>query len=142
MKDAWVEGMSVQVTLIVCYDRYEDFIGGTLIARRNNLFHSAAVRFGIASREKQIAPKLMLGYSNPEIAERFSIAPRTVKPHVHNIYQKTGAANRVELGRRVRAPASPGKERQVVSLRFRPATINRMIPTMSKRIPRAIHRRW
>lgn len=100
VKDAWVEGMSVQVTLIPCYDRYKDLIGGTLIARRNNLFDSAAVRFGITTREKQIAIKLMLGYSNPEIAERFSIAPSTVKSHVHSIYQKTGAANRVELVRR------------------------------------------
>ena len=43
-----------------------------------------------------VAVKLMLGYSNPEIADRFSIALSTVKSHVHSIYQKTGAANRVE----------------------------------------------
>lgn len=99
IEDTSVEGESYLLTVIPCFDRFGDLIGGTIVARRSNLLDSAAVRYGITAREKQIAVKLMLGYSNPEIADHFAISVGTVKTHVHNIYRKTGAVNRVDLVR-------------------------------------------
>lgn len=52
---------------------------------------------GLTPREVVIIPLLIKGYSNKEIASRLYITEGTVKNHLHNIYQKTGAKNRTEL---------------------------------------------
>ena len=54
-------------------------------------------RYGLTERETQILELLYEGCSNQEIAERAFISEGTVKTHVHNIFQKTDAANRVQL---------------------------------------------
>jgi DNA-binding CsgD family transcriptional regulator len=56
-----------------------------------------AEHFGITAREKEIIFLMREGLSNKQIAERLFIATATVKNHVHNILEKTGAVNRVEL---------------------------------------------
>jgi DNA-binding CsgD family transcriptional regulator len=53
--------------------------------------------YGISSREQEIIPLVLQGYSHQEIADMLFISARTVKNHVYNIYQKTGVANRVLL---------------------------------------------
>lgn len=53
--------------------------------------------YDISLREREIIDLITKGYSNKEIAEKISISPGTVKVHLHNIYQKTGAKNRTAL---------------------------------------------
>ena len=36
------------------------------------------------------------GLSNPEIAEKLTLAPSTVKTHINNIYGKLGVQTRVQ----------------------------------------------
>lgn len=55
--------------------------------------------FGLTSRELEIVQLVVAGYSNREIAARCSLSPDTVKHHVSNIFDKTGASSRVELAR-------------------------------------------
>jgi DNA-binding CsgD family transcriptional regulator len=78
---------------------------GDLVAERRIRGLSGAIgrefadRFGITAREKEIILLMSEGLSNKLIAERLFISTATVKNHVHNILEKTGAVNRVELVR-------------------------------------------
>ena len=54
-------------------------------------------RFRITEREMEVLKTLVGGRTNPEIAERLLISPETVKHHISNLFNKTGASNRVEL---------------------------------------------
>jgi DNA-binding NarL/FixJ family response regulator len=40
---------------------------------------------------------IAVGFTNREIAEKFSISEQTVKHHLRNIFDKTGVSNRLEL---------------------------------------------
>jgi two-component system nitrate/nitrite response regulator NarL len=54
-------------------------------------------RFGLTPREMETITLVVAGYSNPEIAQRFSISEQTVKHHMSNIFDKLGVSNRLEL---------------------------------------------
>ena len=53
--------------------------------------------FGLTRRELEIVRAVVAGYTNKEIAERFTISENTVKRHLTHIFNKLGASNRVEL---------------------------------------------
>lgn len=53
--------------------------------------------FGLTPREMEIVTLVVAGYSNPDIAQRFSISGQTVKHHISNIFDKLGVSNRLEL---------------------------------------------
>lgn len=54
-------------------------------------------RFSLTPREMEIITLVVAGYSNPDIAQRFSISLQTVKHHISNIFDKAGVSNRLEL---------------------------------------------
>ena len=51
----------------------------------------------LTKRELEVLALLLDGWRNQDIAERLGLSPSTVKNHVYAVYQKTGAANRIEL---------------------------------------------
>lgn len=51
----------------------------------------------LTRREREILVQLLIGGSNAAIAARLGIAANTVKNHVYNVFQKTGASSRGEL---------------------------------------------
>jgi signal transduction histidine kinase/DNA-binding NarL/FixJ family response regulator len=51
----------------------------------------------ITDREKEIINCLKEGFTYKQIAEKLFIAENTVAKHIQNIYEKTGAKNRMEL---------------------------------------------
>ncbi|MFP4363730.1 MAG: LuxR C-terminal-related transcriptional regulator [Spirochaetia bacterium] len=53
--------------------------------------------YGITQRERELISMLSQGLSNQEIAEKMFISIKTVKNHLHHIFQKTGAENRVQI---------------------------------------------
>ena len=53
--------------------------------------------FGLTRREMEIIAAIVSGYSNKEIAGKFSISEDTVKHHLTNIFDKAGVYNRLEL---------------------------------------------
>jgi two-component system, NarL family, nitrate/nitrite response regulator NarL len=53
--------------------------------------------FGLTRRELEIVRMVVAGYTNKEIAEKFSIGENTVKSHLTHIFNKLGASSRVEL---------------------------------------------
>jgi DNA-binding CsgD family transcriptional regulator len=51
----------------------------------------------LTQRERNVLVGLLKGRSNAAIAQELAISPNTVKNHVYNIFQKTGAGSRKEL---------------------------------------------
>ena len=56
-----------------------------------------AKRHQLTAREQEVLDYILRDQDNQNIASAMSLAPSTVKVHVHNILQKTGHANRQEL---------------------------------------------
>jgi two-component system nitrate/nitrite response regulator NarL len=80
----WVEGTSVPS-----------------LAAALELFRPAAVpsknTFNLTPREIEIITALVGGASNRELAKQFSLSEDTVKHHLTNAFNKTGASTRLEL---------------------------------------------
>jgi two-component system nitrate/nitrite response regulator NarL len=53
--------------------------------------------FGLTRREIDVVSLVVEGCSNREIAQRFAVTEETIKHHLTRIFDKVGAANRVEL---------------------------------------------
>jgi DNA-binding NarL/FixJ family response regulator len=65
---------------------------------------NAAARLGLreqtgalSSREREIVVLVAQGFKNREMAERMFISEQTVKNHLHNIFDKLGVSDRLEL---------------------------------------------
>jgi DNA-binding NarL/FixJ family response regulator len=54
-------------------------------------------RYGITPREMEVISTIVAGYTNKDIAQKFSISEQTVKHHLTNIFDKLGVSNRLEL---------------------------------------------
>jgi DNA-binding NarL/FixJ family response regulator len=52
---------------------------------------------GLSRREQQLVGLVQLGLTNKEIATRLNLSERTIKNHVHRIFVKTGARDRMEM---------------------------------------------
>ena len=63
---------------------------------QSELTASSHLAHRITPREIQILVLMAQGKMNKEIADRLNISAETVKKHVKNIYQKTGAHNKIE----------------------------------------------
>ena len=53
--------------------------------------------FGISPRELDVIDAVVAGYTNKDMAQKFSISEQTVKHHLTNIFDKLGVFNRLEL---------------------------------------------
>src|SRR5580704_10813993 len=51
----------------------------------------------LSAREKEIVQLVAQGYRNKEIGEKLFISEQTVKNHLHNIFDKLGVSDRLEL---------------------------------------------
>jgi two-component system nitrate/nitrite response regulator NarL len=72
--------------------------------------------FGLTIREVAIVTTVAAGFTNKEVAHRFSISEETVKHHLTKIYSKLGVSNRLELAlfaisRKLVAPLAEPKAR-------------------------------
>jgi len=54
-------------------------------------------QFGLTSRELDVVGCIVSGYTNRDVATKYSISEQTVKHHLRNIFDKTGVSNRLEL---------------------------------------------
>jgi len=54
-------------------------------------------RSPLSQREREIVVLVAQGFKNKEIAERMFISEQTVKNHLHNIFDKLGVSDRLEL---------------------------------------------
>jgi two-component system, NarL family, nitrate/nitrite response regulator NarL len=54
-------------------------------------------KFGLTTRELEVVAAIVSGYTNKDIALKFSISEQTVKHHLTSIFDKLGVSNRLEL---------------------------------------------
>ncbi len=54
-------------------------------------------RSQLSQREREIIVLIAQGYKNKEIAEKMFITEQTVKNHLHNVFDKLGVSDRLEL---------------------------------------------
>src|ERR1044071_655041 len=54
-------------------------------------------RSPLSTREREIVALVAQGYKNKEMAEKMFISEETVKNHLHNIFDKLGVSDRLEL---------------------------------------------
>ncbi len=65
--------------------------GGAVAVSRNR------PRVPLSAREREIVALVAQGYRNREMAEKLFISEQTVKNHLHNIFDKLGVSDRLEL---------------------------------------------
>lgn len=53
--------------------------------------------FGLTRRELEIVSTIVAGYTNRDIAQKFSLSEDTVKHHLTHIFDKLGVSSRLEL---------------------------------------------
>jgi len=53
--------------------------------------------YGLTPRELEVVSTIVAGYTNKDIAQKFSISEQTVKHHLTNIFDKLGVSTRLEL---------------------------------------------
>jgi two-component system, NarL family, nitrate/nitrite response regulator NarL len=58
---------------------------------------AGAHTFKLTPREIEVIEVIVAGYTNKDIAQKFSIREQTVKHHLTNIFDKLGVSNRLEL---------------------------------------------
>ncbi len=58
---------------------------------------SSRDRAQLSTREREIIVLIAQGYKNKEIAEKMFITEQTVKNHLHNVFDKLGVSDRLEL---------------------------------------------
>jgi DNA-binding NarL/FixJ family response regulator len=58
---------------------------------------TAKQKFDLTPRELDIVGAVVQGFTNKDIAQKFSLSEQTVKHHLTNIFNKTGVSNRLEL---------------------------------------------
>src|SRR5260221_10771653 len=54
-------------------------------------------RYQLSQREREIVVLVAQGFKNKEMAEKMFISEQTVKNHLHNIFDKLGVSDRLEL---------------------------------------------
>lgn len=75
----------------------ESLIGSVRNPKPKSSFQLARRKFGVTRREFDIITAVAAGYSNVEIAQKFSLSCHTVKHHLSHIFDKVGVSNRLEL---------------------------------------------
>ena len=60
---------------------------------------SAADLSSLTARQREVAELVAQGLSNPAIAERLQLKPRTVTSHLEQVFAKLGIRSRIELTR-------------------------------------------
>jgi two-component system, NarL family, nitrate/nitrite response regulator NarL len=79
----------------------QDAVGSLVDALREAVLqdnnHHSGAGYGLTRRELDIIAKIVVGRSNREMSEEFSISERTVKHHLTNIFDKLGVTSRLQL---------------------------------------------
>lgn len=70
---------------------------GVMMAMTRPVPTARGEQAGLTAREQEIVSLVTQGFRNKEIAEKLSISEQTVKNHLHNIFDKLGVSDRLEL---------------------------------------------
>lgn len=102
LKDSAIEVLpeALQSVMAGQYWVARETVGGIIEALRSVVSPADShpePRFDLTERELEIVETVVAGYSNKDIANRFSISEHTVKHHLSSIFDKLGVSSRLEL---------------------------------------------
>ena len=99
MKDSASELLmkAIRVVMDGQYWIGRESVAGLVETFRTQMFESVDRRLGLTPRELEIVQTVTTGFTNREIAQRFSLSEETVKHHLTKIFSKLGVSNRLEL---------------------------------------------
>jgi len=99
MKDSASELLmkAIRVVMDGQYWIGRESVAGLVETFRTQMFESVDRRLGLTPRELEIVQTVTTGFTNKEIAQRFSLSEETVKHHLTKIFSKLGVSNRLEL---------------------------------------------
>ncbi|MBV9940345.1 MAG: response regulator transcription factor [Acidobacteriaceae bacterium] len=75
----------------------KDFPAAHAPGSNNSGNKASRERAQLSQREREIIILIAQGYKNKEIAEKMFITEQTVKNHLHNVFDKLGVSDRLEL---------------------------------------------
>jgi two-component system, NarL family, nitrate/nitrite response regulator NarL len=102
LKDSATEVLSAAIRGVMSghYWVAREMVDGLIEALRSVVStpsRSPQKKFGLTERELGIVETVVAGYSNRDIASRFSISQQTVKHHLSSIFDKIGVSSRLEV---------------------------------------------
>jgi DNA-binding NarL/FixJ family response regulator len=99
MKDSASELLmkAIRVVMAGQYWIGRESVTGLMDTFRAHLTVTRGRPFGLTPREREITNAVTAGFTNKEIARRFSLSEETVKHHLTKIFSKVNVANRLEL---------------------------------------------
>ena len=99
MKDSASELLMKAMRMVMAGQYWigRESVSGLVETLRTQMFASSEPKFGLTPRELEIVAAVSAGYSNKEMAQRFSLSQETVKHHLTRIYSKLHVTNRLEL---------------------------------------------
>ncbi|MCS7026116.1 MAG: response regulator transcription factor [Bryobacteraceae bacterium] len=86
--EIWLDSHTTAAVMRQFANPSSDFGGGGAKGRE---------RSPLSAREREIVQLVAQGYKNKEMAEKMFISEQTVKNHLHNIFDKLGVSDRLEL---------------------------------------------
>jgi two-component system nitrate/nitrite response regulator NarL len=78
-------------------DCVDDLIRSVRERRSHADAEGRGASLGLTLRERQVVAAVVVGCSNADIAQKFSISAKTVKHHLTRVFDKLGVSNRLEL---------------------------------------------
>lgn len=69
----------------------------TVLINEGKISEAFISAYKITKREAEVVELISLGLSNQQIADRLYVSLTTVRTHIYNIFQKTGAESRIHL---------------------------------------------
>ena len=99
MKDSASELLMKAMRMVMAGEYWigRENVSGPVETLRTQMFQRSEPKFGLTARELEIVSSVTAGYSNKEIAQRFTLSQETVKHHLTKIFSKVGVTNRLEL---------------------------------------------
>lgn len=99
MKDSASELLMKAMRMVMAGEYWigRENVSGLVETLRTQMFQKSEPKFGLTNRELEIVSSVTAGYSNKEIAQRFSLSQETVKHHLTKVFSKVGVSNRLEL---------------------------------------------
>lgn len=90
-------GVWCWVAMTALVDEFRDTVGFLAEVESAEGLGEKIASMGLTPREKDVAYRLLQGFSSRRIAEVLGLSEATVKTHTGHVYRKTGTRSRFEL---------------------------------------------
>jgi predicted ATPase/DNA-binding CsgD family transcriptional regulator len=98
-REAWEEGRAMSMKAAMEYALSEEEPSTTTLSTSEQPPSSLEHPAGLSAREVEVLGLVAEGLTNPQVAERLFLSPRTVQRHLNSIYHKLGVSSRTAATR-------------------------------------------